>query len=446
MNLIRLSWRNLLYQPLSTLLSLLLLTVGAGLIALLLLINKQVEHQLNSNLKGIDMVVGAKGSPLQLVLASVYHIDAPTGNILLKDANRVKKNRHVKSAIPLAYGDSYKGYRIVGTEAAYPELYGAELGEGRFWKKDLEVTVGSGIANRLGLKVGDHFHSTHGMREEGEVHDNLELEVVGIFKPTQSVIDNLILTNVASLWKMHDHPEEDHGHEGDSHEAHEPEAHEHADHDHGEHENEGNEHESHEEHSHDHEGHDHEGHDHEEEDRQITALLVKFRSPMGMFELPRTINEKTSMQAALPVIEMDRLFNLMGVGLDTLRALAYIIVILSGISVFIALYNSLKDRRYELALMRAQGATPKTLLFLILLEGMILALGGYVMGWILSRLGMVYFANLVDSKFHYQLEVFDFHPEEGWLFLGILGLGILAALLPAMRAYSMNISRTLAEN
>ena len=163
MNIKRLSWQNLMSNPLNTSLSLLLMTLGIGIISLILLLNNQIEQQLHNNLRGVDMVVGAKGSPLQLILSSIYHVDNPTGNIPYKEANAIADNRMVDFSIPLSYGDSYNGYRILGTTHQYLELYEANLDEGRFWNKSLEVVVGNTVAKVNQLKVGDAFYGTHGL-------------------------------------------------------------------------------------------------------------------------------------------------------------------------------------------------------------------------------------------------------------------------------------------
>ncbi|MEM7509690.1 MAG: ABC transporter permease, partial [Bacteroidota bacterium] len=139
MNLFSLSWKNLVAKPLSTALSLILLMLGVSIISLLLLLDKQLQNTFDKNVRGIDMVVGAKGSPLQIILASVYHIDSPTGNIPLKEAEMLIKNPLVEKAIPMAYGDSYESYRILGTDSSYVNHYGGEIAEGRLWKEDFEV-------------------------------------------------------------------------------------------------------------------------------------------------------------------------------------------------------------------------------------------------------------------------------------------------------------------
>ena len=205
MNIVKLSWKNIISSPLNTALSLLLMTLGVGIISLIFLLNNQIKQQLQSNLKGIDAVVGSKGSPLQLILSSVYHIDNPTGNIPYKEAVKIENNPLVEQTIPLSFGDSYNGVRIVGTTHQYLDLYEAELSKGRLWEKSLEVTVGSGVAKAHKIKIGDTLYGSHGLVEGGHVHDDYPYSVVGILKPTLSVIDQLILTNTDSVWLVHNH-------------------------------------------------------------------------------------------------------------------------------------------------------------------------------------------------------------------------------------------------
>ena len=337
MNIRRLGWRNLLSNPLNTVLSLLLMTFGVGVISLLLLLNNQIEQQLQSNLRGIDMVVGAKGSPLQLILSSIYHVDNPTGNILYKEANKLNENPLVDFTIPLSFGDSYNGYRIVGTTHQYPELYEVSLKDGKLWSRSLEVVLGSTVAEIHQLQIGDTFYGTHGLVEGGHVHDDYAYEVVGILNPSYSTLDQLILTNTESVWRVHNHEtiEDNHDHHDCDH-----------DHDH-DHQNCDHEH-----HDHDHQNCDHEHHpEHSElvtenfsipDDAMITALLVKFKSPVGFIQLPRKVNETTNLQAAVPALEISRLTSLLGFGVQTINTIAFIIIIVSGLSIFISLYNSLK--------------------------------------------------------------------------------------------------------
>ncbi len=410
MNLFRISWSNLKDKPLSSFLSGLLMTFGITIISLLLLLNKQLDDQFRKNIKGIDMVLGAKGSPLQLILSSIYQIDAPTGNIPLDEAERLTRNPMIKTAIPLSMGDNYQSFRIVGTNKKYLDHFDATIAQGKLFGKDLEVVIGPRVAAVTGLKLGDTFSGSHGLDAEGEVHADIKYTVVGVLNATNTVADQLILTPLSSVWAIHEHHEEHKEHKAGD--AHEEEA--------------------------------RNDEPHEEAPREITSMLIKFRNPMGMM-LARGINNNSKLQAALPNIEINRLFSLLGVGVETLRGLAVIIMLISGISVFVSLYNSLKERRYEMALMLSMGATRAQLFGMLLLEGLVLALIGFVLGILFSRVGLWLFSSSVSEDYHYNLAAFGVLPEE-WVLLGVaILIGLLAAALPALGVYRMNISRTLAE-
>ncbi|QKZ15458.1 ABC transporter permease [Spirosoma sp. KUDC1026] len=423
MNLFRISWSNLKDKPLNSFLSGLLMTFGITIISLLLLLNKQLDDQFRKNIRGIDMVLGAKGSPLQLILSSIYQIDSPTGNIPMEEAEKLTRNPMIKTAIPLAMGDNYRSFRIVGTNKKYLDHFGATVAQGRLFQKDLEVVIGPRVAQVTGLKLGDTFAGSHGLDEGGDVHGDTKYKVVGVLNGSNTVADQLVLTPVSSVWAIHDHEHE----EGEAHEEHD------------EHHDEGEGHDEHEE------GEVHEDHDHEEAPREITSMLIKFRNPLGMM-IARGINSNSKLQAALPNIEINRLFSLFGVGIETLRGLAIVIMLISGISVFVSLYNSLKERRYEMALMLSMGATRAQLFGMLLLEGLVLALIGFVLGILVSRVGLWLFSASVSSEYHYDLAAFGILPEE-WILLGVaILIGLLAAALPAIGVYRMNISRTLAED
>ncbi|ODS81755.1 MAG: hypothetical protein ABS46_10695 [Cytophagaceae bacterium SCN 52-12] len=398
MNLLQLSWANLKDKKLNSFLSTLLLTLGIGIISLLLLLNKQLEDQFRKNLRGIDMVVGAKGSPLQLILSSVYQIDAPTGNIPLSEVEKLARNPMVKAAIPLSMGDNYHGFRIVGTTGKYVEHFGGELESGSLFDKSMEVTIGYKVAEGSGLKPGDTFAGSHGFDQEGETHGDHLYVVKGVFKPSGSVLDQLILTDISSVWDIH----ADHDHEAEEGgEAHE---------------------------------------------KEVTSALITFRNPMAMMMLPRMINENTKLQSALSSIEINRLIELLGVGIDTLRALAILIMLIAGVSVFVSLYNSLKERKYEMALLLSMGATRTKLFFLLLFEGLLLAVMGFIAGVSLSRLGLWLFSQTAERDFNYSFGEFSILPEEFYLLAAALVIGVLAAAIPSLGIYRINISKTLAED
>jgi putative ABC transport system permease protein len=406
-------------------LSLALLILGIGIISLLLQLNSLIKTQMDNNLKGIDMVVGAKGSPLQLILSAVYHIDSPTGNISVEDAEEIKNNRMVGSSIDLLYGDNYKGYRIVGTEDKFLDLYNAKIKDGKKWNAPFEVVVGAKIYSKLNINLDDELISSHGLRETGEAHVNQPFKVVGLLEPSNSVVDQLIITSPQSIWDLHD--EHDHDDE-DYEEDHEEHEHDHDDEDHEEHHDE-----------------DHEEHEHDHDDKEITAMLIKFKSPMNIIQFPRQINENTNLQAAVPSYEISRLFKLFGFGIETLTYLAYLIILVSGFSLFINLFNSMRERKYEMALIRTLGASRSQLSVMVIFESLILTISGFLLGLLVSRLGVMFVSSLMEESLNYSLSSLYILNEEFWLLgLSIL-IGLISSLIPAIQVYKMNISEILAD-
>lgn len=432
MNLLSLVWNYLKARPLNTAINIILLSLGIAVITLLLIFNKQLEEKITTNSRGIDLVVGAKGSPLQLILCNIFHIDFPTGNISLAEAERVSKHRLIKKAIPLALGDSYQSYRIIGTNRDYAQLYKAEIDQGTWFDANLEVTIGSTVAEMSKLKIGDTFESAHGLVEGGHAHNEHRYKVTGILKPTYTVVDNLILTNVESVWVMH--------HEEDE----VPDV-------------------SHEEGHHHEEDHDHhEVHDHAIDSAQrsplvpsvqrgdstleITSVLLQYRSPMGAIQLPRQINSGSNLQAASPAFETARLFSILGVGIDILMAFAYVLILISALSIFIALYNSLKERRYDMAILRSMGASRGKLFVSILLEGGLLTFLGSVTGLMMAHLAVLVLSAVMPEIQKSGITGIVFYPEEWIILAASLLLGLACALIPAIQAYRTDISRVLAGN
>jgi len=392
MNLFVVVWGYLKAKPLNTVLNILLLSLGIGVITTLIVFNNQFQEKISDNSRGIDLVVGAKGSPLQLVLCSVFHIDFPTGNIKLREAEMLSKNRMVKKAIPMALGDSYRNFRIVGTDTSYAGLFHAQLKEGNWWKEDLEVVAGSATAEALKLSIGDTFASAHGLTEDGHDHEENKYKVAGILQTSHSVADNLLFTNVSSVWKVHDI------------------------------------------------------HEQPDSAREITSLLIRYRNPIAALQLPRMINSNTNMQAASPAFETARLFSILGIGVDVLLGIASTIIIVSALSIFIALYNSLKERRYDMAIMRSMGAGRTRLFAAVILEGTILTLIGSVLGILLGHLLILGFTTLVEEGARTGISAMVFYTSEIILIAGSLVLGVICSMIPAVQAYQTDIHKVLSGN
>ena len=168
----KIAWKNIWYKPLNTALSIILLMASVAIITLLILLEEQFEKKFNDNIAGTDMVLGAQGSPLQLILSAIYQVDAPTGNINYEEAKVLMHSPMVKEAVPLAFGDNYKGYRIVGTEPVFLSHYNAKIAQGAIFSKNFDVVLGNDVAKKMNLKIGDKFFGSHGDAAEGEVHES----------------------------------------------------------------------------------------------------------------------------------------------------------------------------------------------------------------------------------------------------------------------------------
>ena len=415
MNIWKISLSNSLHKPLYALLSLLSLSISIGLLLGIQQLDASIKYQFENSLGDVDMVLGAKGSPLQLVLASVLHMDNPTGNISLAEAEKITNNPLIKKAVPISYGDNYQGYRILGSNDEFAGLYEAELAEGREPSKSMEVTLGSTVAEETDLKIGDTFMSSHGLTENTvEVH-NHPLTVVGIYKPTYKVIDKLIVTRLESIWDVHEHGEEH------NEEAHAGTA-------------------SHQEEEH---HHDDKEHHHKESDKEITAMLVSFSNAMGMLTMPRRINKETNMQAALPNYELERLFNFTGVGVRAVSWIAYIILAISCVTIFISLFKMVRERAFDLALMRTYGASNFQLVRIVAYEGFLLVLVSLLAGALLSQVGLHFAFLAFKSGYNQDILLklpFTQMVKTVLLILVMVAIAILLAILPILK---MNVSKIL---
>jgi putative ABC transport system permease protein len=450
MSLFGLSLAYIRARALNAALNLLLLALGVGTIVLLLLFSAQLGERLTRDARGFDLVIGAKGSPLQLILSSIYHVDFPTGNVPLEEVARWRQHPLVETVIPIALGDSVAGFRIVGTEHAYAEHYGGELMAGRLWEAPFEATIGSAVAAATGLGVGDTLVGSHGLAPGGPVHADEVYTVVGVLAPTASVLDRLVLTPIDSVWLVH-------GFEPPHQEGAEPDAeHEAA---HGEQAGSGQAvvhgedvpPEAHAEpDEHDHELEAEEG---GEPGRtfarpaphlEVTSLLLRYNSPLAAVELPRLVNQGTAIQAASPAFEATRLLSLVGVGVDTLRGVGLLLIATAGLSVFIALSNAMQERRYDLAVMRTLGASRRQLFTQPLLEALILAGAGALLGLLLGHLVAEVAGRLVPEARNMGLTGLTLLSEEAYVLALALVVGLLSALLPAIQAYRTDIAAVLA--
>lgn len=415
---------------LNSILSVFLTAFGVMLALLIIQFGHHIQNRLSADGQGIDIVVGAKGSPLQLILSSVYHIDIPTGNIPYDEAEKWMKHPQIKTAIPLALGDNWKGYRIVGTTDAYMAHYGVELAEGQIWGKAFEAVAGASV----GLKIGDEFTGAHGLMAGGHEHEDERYKITGVMKPTGTVLDRLILTSLDSVLEIHGLEGVGHDHHHDEHE-HQHEHHEEESHD---------DHAHHEEHGHEHD--EHEGHDHEKAgEPEITALLLTTKSPIANINLPRSINRESALQAANPALEMARLTSMLGLGSQSFAALSGILITIAALSIFAGLAGSLENRMGDLAVMRAIGYSKRRVFKIITLEGMVIVITGLALGLVMGLGGFALLTRIITPLQASGASI-SFTSDFILVVLAVLLAGLVAAMLPALRASRVDVARQLSRS
>jgi putative ABC transport system permease protein len=397
MKTLALSWRYLWSRPLGATLNVLLLSLGLASITFLLLVSSQLSRAFDKDLAGIDVVVGAKGSPMQLILCGVFHLDVPPGNIPLKALTALSTNPLLASVTPISLGDNQGGFRIVGTSHAYLSHYGATLAQGRLWDAPMQVVLGASVARKLGLQVGNTFVGSHGLGAGGHAHGDNPYTVVGILQASGSVVDRLIVTDTASVWKVHE----------------------------------------------DYTAVDDEDRKIMEDEREVTMALIRYKTPLAAMSFPRLVNTTTEMQAAAPAVEISRLLNMLGIGTDVLRAFAGVLLLTAGLSVFIALWSAVRERRSDLALLRMLGAPPARIAALLLGEALWLGVlsavigvaGGQALtaliGWMLQLDNSLLIGGLV------------WPVELLWVPALACGIALAAALLPAAGAYRVSVLELL---
>jgi putative ABC transport system permease protein len=407
MNTIVLSWRYLWARPLAAALNLLLMTLGLASISFVLLVSDQLDRAFTRDLAGIDVVVGAKGSPMQLILAGVFHIDVPPGNIALAEVQALAKHPQVAQLIPLSLGDSFRGFRIVGTTPAYVSHYGATLAQGTLWSTPMQAVLGAQVATRSGLQPGERFAGSHGLGGGGDTHGATPYTVSGVLAPCGCVLDRLVLTATESVWQVHDTA---HGpaHDGEPHHDGEPEA-----------------------------------AAPPASPREVTVALIRYTTPLAAVSFPRYVNSRTGMQAAAPAVEITRLLGMVGVGTQVLQGLGAVLLLTAGLSVFIALWSAVRERRADLAMLRMLGAPPWKVGTLLLCEALWLALIASVLG-LLAGHGLTAVASwLLQTDKSVVLLGGQWLSTEAWVPVAAAGVAGLAALLPAISAYRVDVARLL---
>ncbi len=411
MSLWHIAWSYLWNRKLTTVMTVISVALGVALISAVLTLREQTQKRFEEEGQAFDLVVGAKGNALQLVLSTVYFLDSPVGNIARADIEKISKLEDVTAVFPIGMGDSYKDYRIVGTVRELMDFQWGDrrpyaLAGGRYWEKPFEVVVGAGVAEDTGLKLEDTFIGTCGIGQSAsaETHEDKPYTVVGIMARSGTPNDRAIFCDIASVWDAHEHgAEADDGQGG------------------------------------------HEGHEHHASE-EVTAALVKLATPAVRPEFRKKINSEYNVTAAIPVVEIKKLYDqFLGTAKTVMLAIGYLVVAISSLSILIGLYMAILQRRRDLAIMRALGATRGEIFGAVLIEAFWVTLLGLAVGWTLGALTCKLLGLYLATKLGFHIGAVSLSADLITAYSAVLLMGMVAGILPAWQAYRTDIARDLAE-
>jgi putative ABC transport system permease protein len=386
---------QLRYRPLNTVLHIGLIALGTAAMLLVSHILNAVGERATRDARNIDLIVGAKGSPVQLVMAGVYHADVAPGNVPVRDLDTLRKHPMVAEVIPISLGDSVSGFRLIGSTPAFIAHYGGGVREGALPATAMDAVIGAEVAQKTGLSVGMSVVSQHGVDSAGAGggHEGHPLMVVGVLAPTGTVLDRLVVTSLEAVWMAHGLPTEATPNGADL--------------------------------------------------REATLAIVRYRTPIAAASLPRSINATTTLQAASPALESARLLTIFGWVADLLRAFAAVVLGVAGLCVFVALTQRLSERRYDIAVMRSLGASRRMITQLVIIETLIVGAIGAVLGVALARVAAWAVARAMPAN-----AAISFMPSPSTELIAVaavLAFSFLCALWPALRAYRLEAGTVLAQ-
>lgn len=428
---LKIAWQDLSRKPIQNILAVIIGGVAIALAIAVLLISASVQQGMVDAAMPFDMIVGAKGSPTQLILNTIFLTDTPIGNIPASVREDLATDDRVERVIPFAFGDNYQGYRVVGTS---PDLFEIrvspskppvfQLAEGDFFTEaeghihqddhdhqdhleeasadhhdessapaehqhddaSFPVVLGAEVAHKTGLKLGDSFFTTHGLAHQSAESDQHQhaMEVVGILRPMNLPYDKGIFTSLEALWEAHG-----------------------------------------------------------TRDGEVTALMVTPVNYGELMEIYQEINQDSRAQAALPGAVMGDLFNILGMSTDILRAISWIVLAMALIALAISLNWSAVNRTRDNAILRVLGAGRNDILTIVVLQGLVIAVGASLLGLALGHLCAWGVARYIKTTTAIYSPA-AFVAEEIWLILVAIGLSLVLSLIPAIRSYRADVVEDLA--
>ncbi len=406
--------RSLRQHALSTAVTVLSVALASGLTMAVFAVRDESRAAFTGGATSFDAVLGARGSQLQLVLNTVFHLETSAGNIPWTMYQAMRADPRVAAAIPYAVGDNFHGYRIVGTTAELFTRFEASKGHpykfgsgGRVFDPDKpEAVIGSIVARRLGLDAGSTFHPFHGVIYDESAQHSETYTLVGVLEPTNTPSDRVLWIPIDGVFRMSGHVLRGTGTEYVAQE----------------------------------------GVEIPDEHKEVSAVMIKLRTPQAGMMLDQTINKQGKVATlAWPIGRvMGELLDKIGWMTQVLALVAYLVVIVAASSVLASLYNTMNERRRDFAILRALGAGRGTVLAAIVLESTAITVLGALAGLVVYIAILVGVASVLRDQVGVVLDLTRVHPALVATPCAVVALGALAGLLPAFKAYSTDVASNLA--
>lgn len=408
--ILRLAFASLLARALTVSMTILAIALSVALFLGVEKVRTGAKASFADTISGTDLIVGARSGSVQLLLYSVFRIGNATNNMTWESYQDIAQRPEVDWIVPISLGDSHRQFRVMGTTTAFFERYKYRSGrslvvqDGVMMSDLFDAVIGADVAATLGYAVDDPIIVAHGLASFSE-HDDQPFRISGILEKTGTPVDRTVIVSLEAIEAIHVDWQSGARIPGQS----TPEA---------------------------------VIRQMELEPEAITAALVGIKSRLQVFGLQRSINEypEEPLLAILPGVALQELWQIVGVAEIALIGVSAMVVVTALIGMMATIFSSLNERRREMAIFRAMGARPRVILGLLVLEAVLMAAIGAILGLALLYVGLLIGQPMIDSAFGLWLPIEAPTLRELWVLLGVTAAGAIVSMVPALRAYRMSLA------
>lgn len=412
MAIFSMAWQSLLNRRFTALLTVISIALSVALLVGVERLRTEARESFANTLSGTDLIVGARSGPVPLLLYTVFRIGDATNNISWKSYQDIAEHPKVAWTVPISLGDSHRGFRVLGTTAAYFEHYRyardrkLTIDQGQQFTDLYDAVLGAEVADKLGYELGDSIIVAHGASDVSFArHDDKPFRVVGILGRTGTPVDRTLHVSLEAIEVIHVDWQSGAPIPGVTISAEQAQK-------------------------------------MNLTPKAITGALVGLKSKIATFQVQRAVNDypEEPLSAILPGVALSQLWGLIGIAENALLIVSAFVVVVGLIGMLTALLMSLNERRREMAILRSVGARPGHVFALIMGEAGFLTLLGVLLGMALLYLLLLASQPIIESRFGIFIEIGGLSPYEWILLCAVVGAGFLVGSIPSYRAYRLSLA------